>query len=318
MIYKPLDYIDNIHLHLERLADENISGISIGIETIDKYLDPLQKADLAIMLARPSMGKSVIAAHYARRGAIVYKNDQSSYAPPIFVSAEMPIEEIAIRCLSTYTGLDSRIIRTGKSNNDWKFLHTKADSMIEDYPIIYVGASIYTKNEQKRRLSINFVQECIDKICNEYGNSPSIVMIDYLQRLSMDGGSQDRRALISEIVEQTKDMALLYQIPILLCSQAGRSVDEKPFPVPDLQSGKETGNIEESADVVLGGFRPSRVFKIGQVIPKTEHNIICEEDLYFMSILKQRNGICGGAWIKMDARISELSDYETDYEITNE
>lgn len=318
MIYRPQDYVDNIHLHLERLADENLTGITIGIEAIDKYLDPLQKTDLTVMLARPSMGKSVIAAHYARRAALIYKEKSNDYAPPVFISAEMAIEEISIRNLSNYTNIDSRIIRTGKSNNDWDFLHSKTDEMIEEYPIIYIGTSIYTRNIKKRRLSIQYVRQCIDEICNEYGNSPVMVELDYAQRFTLDGTHKDRRQEISEITEQSKDIAQDYQTHVFLCSQAGREVDQKPFPVPDMSSGKETGNLEETPDVVLGGFRPSRVFPVGKIIPKTKDNIICEENLYFLSILKQRNGNCGGAWIRMDARISELSDYEKDYELTNE
>ena len=284
----------------------NYSTIKIEYYGYDEYYGfELDKDGLYLLEDFTVTHNTSIMTHYSFRGAELYEANQGDYAPPIFITAEMPIEALMLRSVSRYTGIDSKFLLTGKQNVNWKYVLGEASKMVGDIPIIYAGNSLY---EGKRGpIYLNEIVEIVDGVSNKFGKPPAMVCIDYIQRIKHTAYQNDRRMAMNEIVEVFKDMAIEYKTPVLSGSQALRAVDSRPFPVPGLQDGKETGGIEEAADWVISCVRPSRYWKVGGPIPNSNHNQIVTELLFFLKVLKQRSGDAGeGFWLEFDPTVGSF------------
>lgn len=310
IVSSPRKSLELFEKHANFLSQQNNRGISYGVEYVDQYLLPLQPTDLAFVIARPGHAKSSIMTHYSFRAAELYEQNQDQYAPPIFITAEMPIEALMLRSVSKFTGLDSKFLLTGKQNVNWSFVMSEAAKMIDDIPIIYAGNSLY---EGKRGpIYLNEIVEIIDGVYDMFKKPPAMVCVDYIQRIKHNAYQNDRRLAMNEIVEVFKDLAIEYKTPVLSGSQALRAVDSRPFPVPGLQDGKETGGIEEAADWVISGVRPSRYWKVGSPIPNSNYNQVVTENLFFLKVLKQRSGDAGeGFWLEFDPTIGTFDSLGT-------
>ena len=312
LLYYPDESAELLHVHAEHLADENVVGVDLGFTELQGHLLPIMDADLCFIIARPGNAKTSLLAHISRIAAQLALHDPT-YGPPIFISNEMPIEELQLRQLAFYSNIDSKQIRFGKSSNDWDQLHRDIDEMLIEYPITYIGASLYDRSTS-RRLTIEAIKENIDAAIQKTGKRPRIVCLDYLQRTTTEQYYRDRRLALGEVVETCKDIASDYATPIVVGSQASREVDTEKFPVPEMRHGKETGSIEEAGDWVISGMRPIKYYPLGEPIPYSDKNMIVTEDLYYIKILKQRNGDSGnGAWIKFDPRISAFDNLHITY-----
>lgn len=303
---------DNLLKYLDRLQDEKYVGLSTGLENLDKFLMPLTPSDMMVILARPSQGKSSLMMYYAMRSAqlaVLSRGTQTEFAPPIYITAETPVEELSIKILSNYSRIDSRIIRTGKELNDWERLTKDAEEMSEKIPITYVGHSLITP--RRGLITIDYIEQAVYEAVGKYGCPPRAIFVDYLQRIATPGLS-DRRVGLSEVVERLKDLHMAVRAPLIFGSQAKREVDDKAFPVPDIGDGKETGSIEETADVVVSTMRPVKYWKRGQVIPHTNPELFCTDNLFFINVLKQRNGDSDmGFWVNFEPKYTEFTDLET-------
>lgn len=297
--------------YLERLQDEQYIGIATGLENLDEFLIPLTPSDMMVILARPSHGKSSLLIYYAMLAAKLAVESRTSnikFSPPIYITAETPIEELGIKTLSNYSQVDSRVIRTGKKLNDWEKLANDAEEMAKNYPITYVGHSVI--NPRRGLITIDYIEECVYEAVDRYKCPPRAILVDYLQRIASPGFS-DRRLGLAEVVERLKDLHMSVGCPLIFGSQAKREVDEKPFPVPDVGDGKETGSIEETADVVISTMRPIKYWKEGQVIPRTDPELFCTPNLFFINVLKQRNGDSNqGFWVTLDPKVTQFSEME--------
>lgn len=310
MIFGPQESVTILHKYLEHLEKDDDSGIGFGVPSVDKTLMKLQDNDFVTVLARPSNGKSVVVVHYCRRASEQYKANQDKYSPPVLISLEGPVEEVMMRNLSNYTAIDSKIIRNGKQQNNWKELHESADKMIAEFPMTYIAASSYS-TKKKQRITLSFVEDAMKKIVDVYGKKPRMIGLDYIQLLSMDNGSSDRRIMLSECVLRIKELGSIYGCPVVMASQANREAEtQQKFAIPQPYHSKDTGSIEEASDIILSLMRPCKYYKIGDLIPYTSENVITTPYLFFVNICKQRNGDTYGYWIEMDARIGSLSDGE--------
>jgi len=235
-----------------------------------------------------------------------YISGDMTRTPPVFISAEMAIEEIVLREVSNYIPIDSMLLERGEVDT-WDNVHKAVDEIAERRPIIFVGHSLDI-GRKRPRISVENIRMCLQSIQDQWGARPTLVSVDYAQRLKLDKATRDRRGEVSEIVESIKDMALEFATPFNLGSQVGRQVDERKPPIPTLADAKETSNLEETADSILAFMRPSRYYKVGEKIPGSDME--CHENLFFVSVLKQRQGKVGNCWLWFDMAISRLSDIE--------
>lgn len=315
-------YIDQIPVQIKRKkdvvlskrVDPTMTGFKIKKLGVETYYGFQVSGDGLFLLEDMTVThNSSIMAHLVRVAAEDALEDDR-YAPPLYVSNEMPVEELQLRQLSFYSNIDSRQIRFGKGENDWDDLHEQVEELEQVYPIIYVAHSLYAGG-RRPRISIDLVENAVDEIIKQYGVPPRMIVIDYLQR--MHTPDRDKRLALNDVIERAKDLALVHGIPVVLGSQASREVDTEKFPVPSMRHGKETGGLEEAADWVISAMRPIRYFDEGEAIPDSDKNIIVTPELYFIRVLKQRSGDAGrGAWCMFDPRISYLSDLELAYHTT--
>ena len=269
---EPIDMIMNKVLDNIEAASRNagpVTGVATGFYEIDYLTAGLQKSDLILLAARPSMGKTALALNIAENSALKLR------VPTAVFSLEMSKTQIANRILSMHSGVNAQSIRTGKiDDNQWGELMRSADTIadaplfIDDTPGITV-AELRTKC-RKLKLEQNL----------------GLIIIDYLQLMSGSGkrSSDSRQQEISEISRSLKGLAREVDCPVLALSQLSRAVEQRPDKRPMLSDLRESGAIEQDADVVMFIYRDEYYNK------DSEQKGIAE-----VSIYKQRNGPTGVA-----------------------
>ena len=215
-----------------------ITGIATGFEDFDEKTAGLQRSDLVIVAGRPSMGKTAFAINIAEHAAI---KEQLSVA--VF-SMEMPGEQLAMRMMSSLGRVDQHKVRTGKLNDeDWPRL-TSAVALLQDKKLVVDDTPALTPAELRARCR---------RIAREH--SLDLIIIDYLQLMQIPGTSENRATEISEISRSLKAMARELQVPVVALSQLNRSLEQRPNKRPVMSDLRESGAIEQDADVIVFIYR---------------------------------------------------------------
>jgi replicative DNA helicase len=221
-------------------SDSSIPGLSTGLVDLDNFIMGLNKSDLILIAARPGMGKTSIALNIAQH---VAKTSQQTVA--VF-SLEMSREQLAMRLLSAESFIDNKKLQTGRLNNEeWKKVATAAatlsrtDMRINDNPSL----SVADMNAQCRRIS-----------------NLGLVVIDYLQLMQSAGGTrnysgENRQQVVSDISRMLKIMAKELNVPVICLSQLSRASETRTDKRPMLSDLRESGAIEQDADIVLALYR---------------------------------------------------------------
>ena len=242
-----------------------VTGIPTGFLDLDYKLSGLQPSDLILVAARPSMGKTAFVLNIAQHAAF-----KSNKTVAIF-SLEMSKEQLVNRLLAMESHVDSQNLRTGNlKDEDWTKLVEGADIIggsnliIDDTP----GISIAELRSKCRKYKLE--------------HNLGIIMIDYLQLMSGSGKSDSRQQEISDISRSLKALAREIDVPVIALSQLSRAVEQRPDHRPMLSDLRESGAIEQDADVVMFIYRDDYYHK------DTEKKDIAE-----IIIAKQRNGPIG-------------------------
>jgi replicative DNA helicase len=261
--------------------DGQIRGISTGFKHVDNILGGLQQSDLIILAARPSMGKTAFALNIAEHAAVGQKKTVGIF------SLEMSKEQLVDRLISSIGMIDSWKLRNGKLNDDdFRNLNEAYGVLAETNLFIDDGASatVMEVRAKARRLQ------------SEHGLD--LIIIDYLQL--MQGGkassSENRTQEVSEISRSLKALAKEIRCPVVALSQLSRAVESRPDKRPLLSDLRESGSIEQDADVVMFLYRED-------YYNKEEQNNLME-----VLVRKHRNGPTGDA--KVLARL-QFSRFET-------
>jgi replicative DNA helicase len=251
-------------------AKKGITGVPTGFIELDRYLGGFQKSDLIIIAARPSVGKTAFALSIARNVAVDYK------IPVAFFSLEMSAQQLTFRLISSQTGVNSHKIRTGNINqNDLKIIINKSDPLlkaplfIDDTP----NLNLLELRAKARRLKTE--------------HKVGLIFIDYLQLIDPPK-AESREREISIISRTLKQIAKELDIPIVALSQLNRVVETRKDKKPQLADLRESGSIEQDADVVLFIYRPE-IYDI-KVWPDTKEPTDGTAEII---IGKQRNGPTG-------------------------
>lgn len=257
--------IDRLHK-----GDGALRGISTGFADLDNYLAGFQKSDLIVLAARPSLGKTSLALDVARSVAIKEK------IPVGIFSLEMSKEQLVDRLLASEAGVDLWRLRTGRLSMDGD---DSDFSKIQEAMGILAEAPIFIDDAA----SSNIIQMRTMARRLQAENGLGLVVVDYLQLMEgRDGGSENRVQEISEISRSLKNLARELNVPVLALSQLSRAVESRSPQIPKLSDLRESGSIEQDADVVLFIYREDREK------PNTEKKNIAE-----IHIAKHRNGPVG-------------------------
>ena len=219
--------------------EDQLVGIPTGFTDFDLMTSGLQRGDLIIIAARPSMGKSTLVLNMAQNIAIDHE------LPVALFSLEMPSQQVVVRMLAAEAGIDFSHLRTGKlTDEDWAGL-TQAVSRLMSVPIFINdtrGISVQTVRAESRRLK------------GEHENL-ALIIVDYLQLLSGSGRYTGREQEVSDISRSLKALAGELDTPIIAVSQLSREVERRPDKRPQLSDLRDSGTIEQDADLVAFLYR---------------------------------------------------------------
>jgi replicative DNA helicase len=265
---------------------ELITGVPTGYYELDKMTAGLQESDLIVLAGRPSMGKTALALNIAQYAALVEKVGVGIF------SLEMSKEQLAMRLLSSVGRIDSQKIRTGRlQSEDWPHL-TRAVGQLESAPIHI---------DDTPALSILEMRSKVRRLASQH--DIGLILVDYLQ-LMQGRNSENRTQEISEISRSLKALAKEYSLPVLALSQLNRGLESRTDKRPMMSDLRESGAIEQDADVICFIYRDD-------VYDKTEDNP--NKGIAEIIIGKQRNGPTGTTrlYFKKEYTMFEnLSSYE--------
>jgi len=278
IIFSTLDKIDEMHK-----AKGGITGLSTGFTNLDKLTGGFQRSDLILIAARPSMGKTAFVLNVAQHMAT---RDKKSV---VIFSLEMPREQLAMRMMCAEGLIDSQHFRTGAmSNEEWAKLVDAADRLSASPMFIddTAGVNAVELRNKARRISKEHGLDCI--------------IIDYLQL--MDGGAHsridNRQQQISDISRSLKALARELQVPVIALSQLSRGPESRTSRKPMLSDLRESGSLEQDADMVAFLYRED------YYNPETEKKNLTE-----LIIAKNRNGPTETVELYFHKNFTRFTDY---------
>ncbi len=304
-------------------AGGGLSGVTTGLEDVNAKTGGLHHSDLLILAGRPGMGKTALATNFAYNAASRWMKDEEDGIAPersvgakvAFFSLEMSADQLATRILSEQSGISGENLRMGKfGQTEFRNLARAAADLeslplyIDDTPGLTIAALRTRARRLKRRHGIG------------------LVVIDYLQLLqgSGRGGSENRVQEISEISRGLKTLAKELNVPVLALSQLSRAVEQREDKRPQLSDLRESGSIEQDADIVLFVYReeyyimgrePKRPnfdsnddAKVIEDYAKYTQELAGVAGTAELIVAKQRHGSTGKVRMRFDAKITRFSD----------
>jgi replicative DNA helicase len=228
--------VEQIDMLFEK--DDAITGAPTGFSNFDEKTSGLQAGDLIIIAGRPSMGKTSFAMNMAQYLAVKQR------ATVAVFSMEMPGEQISMRMLSSLGRIDQHRLRTGKlAEEDWPRL-SSAVSMLSDVPLFVDDSAALTPTELRARAR---------RLKREH--DLHLIVVDYLQLMQVAGSSENRATEISEISRSLKALAKELNVPVVALSQLNRSLEQRPNKRPVMSDLRESGAIEQDADLIVFIYR---------------------------------------------------------------
>lgn len=234
---------DLVRAAVERLdilseSGSNITGIATGFNDLDERTSGLQKGDLVIVAGRPSMGKTAFSMNLVEYAAIKQE------LPVAVFSMEMPSEQLAMRMMSSFGRINASRLRTGKlDDEDWPRV-VSATTLLQSAPIYIDDTPALTPTDLRARAR---------RLKRERGLG--MIVVDYLQLMRAPGSGDNRANEIAEISRGMKALAKELEVPVIALSQLNRSLEQRPNKRPVMSDLRESGSIEQDADVILFLYR---------------------------------------------------------------
>lgn len=283
--FRPLKSLMKATLEkIEELSKLNstITGVSTGYTDLDEMTSGLQKGDLVIVAGRPSMGKTTFSMNIAEYAAAHKK------LPVAVFSMEMPAEQLTLRLLSSMGRVDQHRLRTGQlTDEDWPRIAT-AVKIFADVPMFIDDSPALSPNEVRARSR---------RLVREHGQL-GLIVLDYLQLMQGSGKNENRTNEVSEISRSLKALAKELSTPIIVLSQLNRSLEQRPNKRPVMSDLRESGAIEQDADVIMFVYRD-----------EVYHPDSAEKGSAEIIIAKQRNGPIGTCRLTFLGKYTRFENY---------
>lgn len=277
--------IERIYEEVRQLRqNKGISGIKTGYTALDNMTNGFHAGDLIILAARPAMGKSALALNFANQVA-----RRNPGAVAIF-SLEMPSESLMKRLISCEAEIDGKKLTSGKLQDDEMNRMYEAGNALSERSIFIDDTSM---------IKVSQIFSKCRKLKNETGEI-SLILIDYLQLISGSGRSDSRQQEVSEISRNLKILAKEMGCPVIALSQLSRKVEERTNHEPQLSDLRESGSIEQDADIVMFIYRE-------QYYAQDEE--VSETEVVDLSLKKHRNGETGKVQLVFEKNYSRFSNY---------
>ncbi len=284
--------------------DEGIVGVPTGLTDLDDRLGGLHKSDLLIIAGRPSMGKTALATNIAFYAAKKIQEDgrKSTIA---FFSLEMSSEQLSTRILAEQSRIKSNDIRRGRISEEQfdKFIETSKN--ISELPL-YI--------DETPAISIAALSNRARRIKRLYGLD--MVVVDYIQLMRASNFREGRVQEISEITQGLKALAKELSVPVLALSQLSRAVESRDIKKPQLSDLRESGSIEQDADVVMFVYREAYYLEKLEPRPATVEHAEWQSKMNEISNLaeiligKHRHGPTGNVMLEFEAMFTKFKDIQ--------
>jgi replicative DNA helicase len=277
-----IDQIDDAYANPDKLR-----GLPTGFTDFDKMTGGLRPGDLVIVAGRPSMGKTTLAVNMAEYAALHHQQTRASVA--IF-SMEMPSEQVITRMLSSIGGVPLHNLRSGRiSDDDWVRI-TSATSQLSEAKIFIDETPALSPTELRARSR---------RVKREHGLD--LIVVDYLQLMQVPGNKENRATEIAEISRGLKILAKELSCPVIALSQLNRGVEQRESKKPVMSDLRESGSIEQDADMILLIYREEVYDR------NTTKKGIAEIDL-----VKHRNGEIGTFVLTFQGQFTRFANYVPD------
>jgi len=264
-------------------SGKEVTGVSTGFKDLDKKTSGLQPSDLIIVAARPSMGKTTFAMNLCENAMLLEEK------PVLVFSLEMPAEQLMMRILASLSRVDQTKIRTAQlDDEDWARISNTMAMLKEKDNLFIDDASGLTPMEVRTRAR---------KLARERGGI-SMIMVDYLQLMQVPGLSENRTLEIAEISRSLKSLAKELNVPVVALSQLNRSLEQRADKRPVNSDLRESGSIEQDADLIMFIYRD-----------EVYHENSQEKGIAEIIIGKQRNGPIGTARLTFQGHFSRFDNY---------
>lgn len=277
-VLSSVDLFSNLFLELKQKSFQStVAGLSSGFYDLDSFTQGFQKSDLIIVAGRPSMGKTALCLNIALNVV------KASKLPVLFFSLEMSKEQLAYRMLAMDTLINPNRLRNGNLyKDDWIKLNT-AIKNLSSLPLFI---------DDTPNVSVQDIRSKIKKIIFEHKDI-GIIVIDYLQLMQNSKSRIENRVQeLSQITRSLKNLAREFKVPIIALSQLSRSVESRVTKRPILSDLRDSGSIEQDADLVLMLYRESYYAQ--------NMNNPTDFDITELIITKQRNGPIGTVELNFD------------------
>ena len=260
----------------------DITGLPTGFADLDRYTAGFQQSDLVIVAGRPSMGKTSLAMNIVEHAII------NNEAPTLVFSLEMPADQLVMRMLSSLARIDFSRMRTGDlDEKDWDRF-TGAVGQLRDKPLHIDDSATLTANDMRARAR---------RIARQH-KSLGLIVVDYLQLMRGSGQPENRTTEISEISRSLKALAKEMRCPVIAAAQLNRALETRTNKRPIMADLRESGAIEQDADVILFIYR-DEVYN-----EETEDKGLAE-----IIIGKQRNGPIGTVKLSFLNQLTRFEDH---------
>ena len=284
--------------------EEGIVGVPTGLTDLDYRLGGLHKSDLLIIAGRPSMGKTALATNIAFNAAKKIQNDgrKSTIA---FFSLEMSSEQLSTRILAEQSRIKSNDIRRGKISEEQFDKFIEVSKNISELPL-YI--------DETPAISIAALSNRARRIKRLYGLD--MVVVDYIQLMKASNFREGRVQEISEITQGLKALAKELSVPVLALSQLSRAVEHRDDKKPQLSDLRESGSIEQDADVVMFVYREAYYLQGKEPRPATVEHAEWQAKMNDISHLaeiiigKQRHGPTGNVMLEFEAMFTKFKDLQ--------
>lgn len=277
----------------EKMLNPKLPGLTSGFPQLDELTQGFQKSDLIIIAGRPSMGKTALSLNIALNCI------KLSYLPILFCSLEMSKEQILYRLLSSETGINQMKLRSGKlTQNDWIKLN-RVIRIISKLPFFIDDTSTLSTQDIRSRIKTILLEQ----------NQIGLIIIDYIQLLQTTTvKSLNRVQELSQITRELKSLAREFKVPIIALSQLSRNVDNRVNQRPILSDLRESGSIEQDADLILM-LSGSKGISNSVSTPIT--TLMMGNSITELIIAKQRNGPTGIIKLKLNEDRIQFLELET-------
>ncbi|MCZ6869597.1 MAG: replicative DNA helicase [Gammaproteobacteria bacterium] len=266
-------------------SGKSVTGLETGFRDLDEMTAGLQPGDLIVVAGRPSMGKTSLAMNIVEHAVMNGENR----GPALVFSMEMPAESLMMRTLSSLCSIDASRMRTGQlSDEDWPRL-TSTIGLLSECSLFIDDSATLTPNEIHARSR---------RVAREHG-SLGLVVVDYLQLMRTTGTAENRATEIAEISRSLKALAREFKCPVVALSQLNRALENRPDKRPQMADLRESGAIEQDADLILFIYRD-------EVYDENS----ADKGIAEIIIGKQRNGPIGTIRLAFREKLTKFESLE--------